>query len=149
MEKQKIGVKMNLPYAEAVSYLEDLLKSLKSGTVVVQSGDDHVTMKPGDNVTVEVEAKVKKGRQKFALEIEWAENGPGDLTITDKEPEPAPESTSKPTTEPAEKPAAPVAQKPASPAPAKKAAPRKPAAKPKNKKPAAKKAPAGQKTKKS
>ncbi|MBG0788950.1 MAG: amphi-Trp domain-containing protein [Desulfovibrionaceae bacterium] len=141
MEKQKIGVKMNLPYAEAVSYLEDLLKSLKSGTVVVQSGDDHVTMKPGDNVTVEVEAKVKKGRQKFALEIEWAENGPGDLTITDKEPEPAPE--------PAEKPAAPVAQKPASPAPAKKAAPRKPAAKPKNKKPAAKKAPAGQKTKKS
>lgn len=131
MEKQKIGVKMNLPYKEAVSYLEDLLKSLKSGTVVVESGDDHVTIKPSENVVIEVEAKIKKGKQKFGLEIEWTDAVAGDLTISDKEPKP--EKTA----------AKPVAAKstPKKSAPAKKAAP----AKRTTTKPAAKKVPAAAK----
>ena len=138
MEKQKIGVKMNLPYTEAVAYLEDLLKSLKAGTVVVESGGDHVTMKPGDNVVIEVEAKVKKGKQKFGLEIGWTDGTAGDLTISDTEPEP--EKTAAPPTAPAK--AAPAPKKgPAKKPAAKKAAPPKASAKPTAKKgPAAKKA---------
>lgn len=136
MEKQKIGVKMNLPYTEAVAYLEDLLKSLKAGTIVVESGGDHVTMKPGDNVVIEVEAKVKKGKQKFGLEIGWTDGAAGDLTISDTEPEPEPEKQAAPPTAPEK--AAPAPEK----APAKKPAAKKTATPKTPAKPAAKKAPA-------
>lgn len=86
MEKQKVGVKMTLPYAEAIAYMEDLLKSLKAGTVVVQSGDAFVTLTPGDTVGIEVEAKVKRGKQKFGFELTWSEQETGTLVISDTEP---------------------------------------------------------------
>ncbi|MDD3312138.1 amphi-Trp domain-containing protein [Pseudodesulfovibrio sp.] len=92
MEKRKIGVKTALPYTEAVAYLKALVKSLESGRIVVESGGEHVALTPGDQVEIEVEAKTGKGRQKFSLEIGWAEMGATDLKISDKEPAPAPKS---------------------------------------------------------
>jgi amphi-Trp domain-containing protein len=90
MEKQKIGVKMSLPFADAASYLEDLLKSFKAGRIVVQKDDEFVTLTPPEQVMVEVEARDKKGKQKFSLELSWIEGEEGNLKISDKEPEPAP-----------------------------------------------------------
>lgn len=86
MEKQKIEVKKNLEYTEAIAYMEALLQSLKAGTIVVQSGEDHITMTPAEHIGIKVEAKSKKGKQKFGLEISWTEGSSTDLTITDKEP---------------------------------------------------------------
>lgn len=147
MEKQKISVKMHLPYEEAVSYLEDLLKSLKAGTVVVESGGDHVTMKPAGNVAVEIEAKVKKDKQKFGLEIEWTDAAPGDLTISDTEPAPVPAEAAETAPVPAEPAKVPAKATPAK-TPAKQPAKKNPAKRTAGKKaakPAKKKAAAGNK----
>ncbi|WP_419787154.1 amphi-Trp domain-containing protein [Pseudodesulfovibrio sp.] len=88
MEKQKIGVKMNVSYKEAVAYLKALVESLESGKIVVKNGEEHVTLTPQEQVAIEVEAKTKKDKQKFSLEISWTEQAAADLKISDKEPEP-------------------------------------------------------------
>ncbi len=56
MEKEKIDVKTTLQYKDAVSYLEDLTRSFKSGTIVIESGENSLIMKPGEQVSIKVEA---------------------------------------------------------------------------------------------
>jgi len=87
MEKRKIDVKMSLSYTEVVAYLEDLLKSFRSRKIVVQKGTDHVVMTPPDQVEVKIEAKIKKDRQSIGFELSWVQSEPGDLTISDREPD--------------------------------------------------------------
>lgn len=87
MEKKKIEVKKNLEYTKAIAYMEDLLQSLKAGTIVVQSGDEHLTMTPGEHIEIKVEAKSKKGKQKFGFELSWTESEAADLTISDTVPD--------------------------------------------------------------
>ncbi|CCH49415.1 amphi-Trp domain-containing protein [Pseudodesulfovibrio piezophilus] len=86
MEKQKIDVKMTLTYTEAVAYMEALLESFKSGTIVVSRDGDHVSLTPAETVGIEVEAKVKKGKQKFSFELTWTEGSNGDFVIGDTIP---------------------------------------------------------------
>ncbi len=52
-------------------YLEDLLASLKSGTLCIQQGENLVTLHPGQFVDFEVEAASKKGKEKLSLELSW------------------------------------------------------------------------------
>ena len=87
MEKQKIDVKASLTYKEVISYLKDFVKSLESGKIVVQSGGEHVTLVPTENVHVKVQAKTKKDKQKLSFEISWCAPLETDLTIGDVEPE--------------------------------------------------------------
>ncbi|GEM_PF-462926 len=144
MQKEKLEVKLSLSYKEAIAYIEDLLKSLNSGKIIVQKDDDFVAMSPPEQVMVELGAKVKKGKHKFSFEMAWAalESG-GCVKITDKEPEARPDvPAKKEDTVPATKKTASVVAKETAP-PAKKAAPKKPAAKKTAaKKAAAKKSPA-------
>lgn len=63
MSKQGMVVKGMMDYESVVNFLEDFLKSFKEKTVCVQRGDDFVTLKPADNMDVEIEASVKKGKQ--------------------------------------------------------------------------------------
>jgi amphi-Trp domain-containing protein len=91
MEKQKIGIKTSLTYKEVIAYLKDFVKSLESGKIVLESGGEHVTLTPTENVHVKIEAKAKKDKQKLSFEISWCEPAEADLRIGDKEPEaPAP-----------------------------------------------------------
>ncbi|EGB16127.1 hypothetical protein DND132_2924 [Pseudodesulfovibrio mercurii] len=90
MDKQKISVKKVLEYKDAVSYIEDLARSFRSGTIVVESGGEHVVMTPGAQVAVKVEAKVKNDKQKIGFELSWTEAGGDELRIGDAEPAPAP-----------------------------------------------------------
>lgn len=90
MEKQKINVKKVLEYQDAVSYIEDLAKGFKSGTIVVESGGERVVLKPSAQVAVKVEAKIKHDKQKIAFELSWSEAAGAELRIGDTEPAPAP-----------------------------------------------------------
>jgi amphi-Trp domain-containing protein len=90
VEKQKISVKKVLEYEDAVSYIEDLAKSFRSGTIVLESGEEHVVMKPSAQVAVKVEAKTKKDRQKISFELSWSEAEAADLKIGDTRPETVP-----------------------------------------------------------
>lgn len=86
MKKDKLTVKTHLSYDDAVAYMEALLTSLKSGNIVVQSGEDYVTLTPGGEVGIEVSAKVKKGKQKFSFEIGWSDKAETSLSISDSLP---------------------------------------------------------------
>ncbi|XXJ18609.1 amphi-Trp domain-containing protein [Desulfovibrio caledoniensis] len=90
MDKQKISVKKVLEYKDAVSYIEDLAKSFRSGTIVLESGEEHVVMKPSAQVAVKVEAKAKKDKQKISFELSWTEAEAADLKIGDTRPETVP-----------------------------------------------------------
>ncbi|WP_319581708.1 amphi-Trp domain-containing protein [uncultured Pseudodesulfovibrio sp.] len=163
MDKQKISVKKVLEYKDALSYIEDLAKSFRSGTIVLESGEEHVVMKPAPQVSIKVEAKTKKDKQKIAFELSWSEAASEDLKIGDKQPAtvpavqpeggaPAVQTEARPpaTKEPAKTPA--MAEKAEAPAktvsdvPAKAAAPKAAAKKPTAKKAAAKKTTAKKKT---
>lgn len=88
MEKQKVGMKTSLAYTEAISYLKALVESMESGRIVVENGENHVSLTPPENVTVKIEAKTKKDKQKFSLEVSWPVNAGTPLAISDREPAP-------------------------------------------------------------
>ena len=94
MSKSKLSVKQATTYDDAVKYLEDLVKSFKVGKIVLQQGEEFVSLTPAENVVVEVSAKQKKGKAKVEVEISWMESvEEGEaLSISDSEPEPAPEA---------------------------------------------------------
>lgn len=90
MDKQKINVKKVLEYKDAVSYIEDLAKSFRSGTIVLESGEEQLVMKPSAQVAVKVEAKTKKDKQKISFELSWSEAESADLKIGDHQTEAVP-----------------------------------------------------------
>lgn len=83
MEKQKLSVKKVLEYKDAVSYIEDIAKSFRSGTIVLESDEEQVVMKPSAQVAVKVEAKVKNDKQKIGFELSWNDTSETDLKIGD------------------------------------------------------------------
>ena len=92
MESTKVSVKQMMEIKDVVIYLEDLIDSFKSGKIVVQKADQHVTLTPPEKAIVEVEAKVKEGSQKFSLELSWKsaeclERMKAPLTISPEEPD--------------------------------------------------------------
>lgn len=120
MSGEKIELKQIMQAEEAASYLEELARAIRSGKIVLQKDDQEMVVTPPETLMVEVEAKRKKDKCKFELELEWRDTpqdaeDPG-LTIADSEkgekdrgqaPPPAQASSSLP----AEKKSAPPAKK--------------------------------------
>lgn len=95
MEKDKISLEQTMALEDAIAYLEDLADGFRAGKVIVAQGDTSLELLPADSVEVEVEARVKKGKAKFSLELEWrTPMEPGEqVVITPVETDlPAPEA---------------------------------------------------------
>lgn len=89
MEKREVSLKSKLEQAKVISYLEDLTKSLKEGTVCVQQGTDIVTLRPSSYIEIELEASVKKNKERLSIELTWRadkEEEEQDFSITATEP---------------------------------------------------------------
>ncbi len=71
MEKKSVVINERMESDQVVAFLEDLVESLRAGTICIQHGDDLVTLKPGSHVSMELEAAVKKGKEKLSLEMAW------------------------------------------------------------------------------
>ncbi|MBI5179734.1 MAG: amphi-Trp domain-containing protein [Nitrospinae bacterium] len=71
MGKKEVGLKLTLNAKQAIGYLEDLTASLKAGTVCIQQGHEFVTLKPGKNIEIDVEAVQKSGKEKITFEMYW------------------------------------------------------------------------------
>ncbi len=98
METNKVELKQIQTSSEVITYLEGLLKGFKAGKIVIQQGDDFVSLVPAEQVEVEVEAKKKKNKEKFSLELSWhAAASSEPVTITTKEPVGVPLTTEKKT----------------------------------------------------
>jgi len=78
MSNSNLKIKSTLNRLEVVNHLEQLVASLKAGTVCIQKGDKTVTLKPCDPVTFELEAegKLEKDslREKLSIELKWKKN---------------------------------------------------------------------------
>nr|MBF0221937.1 amphi-Trp domain-containing protein [Desulfobulbaceae bacterium] len=91
METNKIAQTQQLELKEVIKYLEDLTKSFQEGNVVVQKEEAFVVLSLPESVTVKVEAKSKKDKAKFALELSWRvseECAAGQIKIGSKVPGP-------------------------------------------------------------
>jgi len=73
MEKDKIEFKALMDPAEAADYLTALAKGFKAGRIVVEKDGERLELcpEPGTRAEVEVEARIKKDKAKFALELSW------------------------------------------------------------------------------
>lgn len=71
MDKEKISLEQTLALEDAVAYLEDLAAGLRAGRLLIAQGDRSMELTPPDSVDIEVEARQKKGKVKFSLELEW------------------------------------------------------------------------------
>lgn len=82
MKKQELSVKGNMDFDSVLKFFEDFMDGFKKRTIVVQKGDEFVTLKPADMMEFEVEAKEKKGKQKLSIELSWRE----EVSLTEDEP---------------------------------------------------------------
>ena len=75
MAKKEISYKASLPHHQAIKHLENLVASLKKGSVCLQVGEDYVLLKLDEVVPmdIEVEASEKKGKNRLSLELAWRE----------------------------------------------------------------------------
>jgi amphi-Trp domain-containing protein len=71
MGKKGVSLETSLPLGQAVDYLEDLVRSLRQGRVVVQKGKEYIQLTPAALVKIELEAVRKKDKEKFVLELSW------------------------------------------------------------------------------
>lgn len=93
MSKSSISLKGTLDPKAFACLLEDLAKSMKEGCVCLQRGTEHVTLNPAGAMEFELEATVKKGKQKLELSVKWEESCEAapleEIRITSVEPAPA------------------------------------------------------------
>lgn len=69
--KKIVVVKGELELSQVVTCLENILAGIKAETLCIQQGEEFVTLKPHSTVEVEIEATVKKRKERFVLELTW------------------------------------------------------------------------------
>ncbi len=86
MDKDKIELKTTMESAAVAEYLTALAKGFKSGIITVEKGEERLTFFPVDTAEVEVEARVKKDKARFSLEVSWrvadGQDDPASLKIS-------------------------------------------------------------------
>lgn len=71
MSRQEVHMKGTIALKDAIATLEDLVRSLRAGTVCIQNSAEHVALHPGSSISLEVEATAKKGKESLALKLSW------------------------------------------------------------------------------
>ncbi|NDV28609.1 amphi-Trp domain-containing protein [Desulfovibrio sp. JC010] len=94
--KAKVSLKKTVGQEEAIAILEDILKSFKAGNMVIQNGEESVTLLPSDEINMEIKAKTKKLKNKLSMKLSW-KAAPVEAESANQKTEPenqAPESDS-------------------------------------------------------
>jgi amphi-Trp domain-containing protein len=78
--KKKVKASGTVEYQRAISYLEEMLEKMRSGDLVMSSGENSVAFHAHEAVELEIEAKEKDGKQEFSFEMVWKEGlTPGEM----------------------------------------------------------------------
>ncbi|MDP3428153.1 MAG: amphi-Trp domain-containing protein, partial [Humidesulfovibrio sp.] len=69
----KIELKTIMETAEVADYLTALAKGFRAGRIVVEKDGEHLVLNPAamSKAEVEIEARIKKDKAKFSLELSW------------------------------------------------------------------------------
>lgn len=116
MSKNGIAIKGTMDFDSVSAFLGDLVKSFNERQIFVQRGDEFVKLVPADVVELELEATLKKGKQKLSIELEWRDEviteAEAPFKVSSKEPEikvEAPENPCEPVVEAAQSAASDIA----------------------------------------
>jgi amphi-Trp domain-containing protein len=75
METKELKIKTTAGLLETVKQLENLIASLKEGTICIRKNDELIVLSPQEPVTFELEAEVKLEKyglkEKLAIELKW------------------------------------------------------------------------------
>jgi amphi-Trp domain-containing protein len=72
MSKKRISLKGSTDLAQAIEYLEDIVSSLKNGTLCVQNGSDEaLTLKPEKTLHLEIDASQRADKESVTIELSW------------------------------------------------------------------------------
>ncbi|QTA83568.1 Amphi-Trp domain-containing protein [Desulfonema limicola] len=98
--KNEIKIKTAVNSDTLINILEDLVKSFKAGTICLEKENEFVTLTPGKELHLEIEAGKKKNKQSFSFELNWVlsninEETVPEFKISSKEPEPVIETVEK------------------------------------------------------
>lgn len=98
METEKIELKSLMEASEVADYLTALAAGFRAGRIVVEKDGECLVISPAADAKaeVEIEARLKKDKAKFSLELSWRlseELVPGsEFKISSELPKPAPEA---------------------------------------------------------
>ncbi len=81
MEKDKVELKQAQSLKTVINYLEGLMEGFKAGSIVVEREGEFVTLAPAPLVEVKVEARRKRDKEKFSLELSWTRQGDLDSPV--------------------------------------------------------------------
>ncbi|GFK93624.1 hypothetical protein NNJEOMEG_01458 [Fundidesulfovibrio magnetotacticus] len=73
MSTKSLSLEGTLAPSDLAVLLEELATGLRAGVVCLHRGEEFLTLKPGSALEFEVEAAVKKGRQRLDLSVKWRE----------------------------------------------------------------------------
>lgn len=91
MKKDKITQHQKAKREEVTGYLEDLVKSLRNGKIVVEQNGHFIALTLPETLEIELEARQKKEKGSISIEISWKEpetvSEPAGIKISSEEPE--------------------------------------------------------------
>jgi len=92
MRKKEAKVKAAMELAKAITYLDDLVASLKAGKIAVGDGETSLSLAPEEAVKVEVKATQKVDKESISIELSWRKPEPltEDPGLQIRSDEPAP-----------------------------------------------------------
>ncbi len=71
LDKKEIHFEKEMKTAEVISYLEALISSLKDGKIVIEQGEQFVSLTPTSMIDFEMEARQKSDKEKLSLGFSW------------------------------------------------------------------------------
>jgi amphi-Trp domain-containing protein len=80
-EKSEVKFESTMGAEEAIAYFEQIIASLKRGSVTINQGGKTLTLNPTQTMKVEVEAERKKDKEEIKVEMKWKTKVP-ELTIS-------------------------------------------------------------------
>lgn len=75
MASKALKIKSTTDLSDVIRHLENLIDSLKEGTVTIRKDDKAVTLTPQEPISMEIEAEAKSDkksrREKLQFELKW------------------------------------------------------------------------------
>lgn len=78
--KRELKAELQMALPELIHYLEAIVDGLRQGRVYLEHGGEVVGLNPSGTVTLEVEAKQKKDKEKLTFEVSWKRDETADLS---------------------------------------------------------------------
>ena len=69
--KRELKAELEMPLADLAQYLQEIVAGLRAGQIYLEHGGQVVGLRPGAVVSVEINAKQKKDKEKLCLEMAW------------------------------------------------------------------------------